>query len=446
MLDWYSIVLLGGIWYVLLMLICLLHMHKLKRQLHFAAATHSYRRKKELVASGDLRAPYAFIWMRCSGLVKYSIVLSVSVCSVAFFLLNYASINAEAIKTSFEASFLITKSVIVNGVVEGFTPEEIDGVSRIEGIEAAFANVSSSSTYLAAQPAHNAKNIIFSQDGLAYVSTNIKAMPNASPSVALSDPAYIPVWVNPNQPGIQYRIGDLTDLYVNKPLISADHHTEALAPGLSSPMEKLQLLVVGFVNAEYTDGPLQLYFDEVNYPSFIRSLSPSRVEITINESGINPHAVKARLFNIFNGKAGYELIDLSEKEEISYRSGKGLYWMISLFTLCFLLLTAMVVVILLQEFMAQQNYSNHVLFLMGLSSTNLLRIYRRLGLSAFFIAAGASVLIGGILTGIVFANTGYAFSLTLQNFIIYSVIVLSLYVVMVLPMRQGLRKQLNKIE
>lgn len=443
--DWGSIVLLGAVWYSMLVLICFNRMHILKNALLGTKKIRIPRNRKTLNKLGAEKATLEVLWTRCCRPVKHCIGLSVAVCSLAIFLLNYASINAEAIDEDTDADFSLSKNVLIDGNIQGFTNEELSRIESIEGIKAVYRKNVSSVSFLAAQPTGQAINPIFVMHDVSYVSTHLKPLKNEVHNVAAEESSYIPVWVNPHQPGIQYHIGDLVFLYENKPSTIVHQDAEMLVPGLPFLVDRLELQVVGYVDAEYLDGPLELYFEQATYDMLTKDLNPSFIEVYLLDQSTDVQNIEIRLREITNNRIGYNLINLKEQAEISVRTSSGLYLLISLLLMCFLVLTALVVAILLREFVQQQRGANYLFLLMGVSTQHLKQVYKRISLRAFFTTVTVSSLIGSILTWILFANTGYMISLTAGNVMIYTSMLVCLYASMTVPMKIELHKQLNEM-
>lgn len=441
--DWYSVLFLACTWYAVLLIVFSIQMRQHKKQLT-SGKRHITCRKTIVKIVGTETVLENVLWTRNGKLVKYSIVLSMLVVFLSVFLLNYASINAEAIKEEATADFSISTTLNINGAQVGIDDDILNELKGIDGIRVHYGRSLPTTTYLAAQQHVGSRYAVYESGEYEYVQTHILLYPNATEAESTVNMDCVPVWLNEFQPDANWKIGDYIDVYYHNPAaVMNQGRIKVSDAGIPFLTERIRLQVMGFVSESYMDAPLMLYLGTEDYEKMVGSVPVTSLQIEVEET-INREKIKEALEDIFDRNSHCEFIDLVEAQEISARGSIGIYLLIFVVTVLFLMLISLVVGILLTEFVIQQREQNELFYLLGLSMNNLQNVYRKISIKAFSITMAVGISVGCVCTILFFGNTGYRIALNARNIAIYIIMIISVWCAMYLPIQVEVYKQFPK--
>ena len=443
--DWSSIFLLGIMWYILLLIQYFFQMRAHQKNITDTKTT-SYRRIRGFSSYGITALPTELLWNRYGQIIHHNILLSALTVIVSIFIINYASINSESLGETTIGDFTISHHQIVANLETGLSEDVKQAIEEIPDIQINYQKEISTTQYLVAAPHQHSKNSVFESGNNEYIQTAILLNPNVQEIKSNSEDVAIPVWLNKYQPDSHWGIGDIIDLYVYDPM-SMINQTIPSEYIYDHPFltEKINLRVCGYVDEKYMDTPLRLFFQASDYNVLTKRYPIVSATIMLNEK-VNRNIVKTQLFTVLEKYPDYELVDLSEKQQIAARGRIGIYLIALFITVLFLIVISLVIGIQYSEFVIQQESTNKLLLLMGLSMDNLKHTYRAISYKAYIITLLIGITFAVFASAIFFSDTGYTMSFTTANIIIYSILLIVLYLIMLVPMQIELNRQFKKHE
>lgn len=387
-------------------------------------------------AGGDVFLLH-MLWTRTGGMVRYCIfLLSLSII-MAGFLVNYASINAQSIQTAGEgADFTVARHIYEEGRLTGFTQEEREVFARIPEAEVTYRRMGESTAYLvqvSGQP-DPVPSAVMGPHGEGYLETHIA--PVAHRGKTQVGEGSVPVWVNPHQPAMQWRVGDTVYLY----RYAANPPGDGGTPYPPLPEKYLTLEVAGFMDAPYLDGPLQLFVEEDAY-RLLMDAAPVNVAVIRLRAAEHLESVRRTLNDRFGASLGYSIDDMNERRTVAERGAKGLHALIAVIALSLMSFVALVVSVLLRDYVERQRDINDMMFCMGLAPGALVGAYNRMGRKALARSITVGVAAALTLTYLFFHGTGYRLRLSIEVALLYALMLIASYISVIGSIDKAVRGQ-----
>lgn len=443
--DWQSILMMGLMWYLLLLVVYFIRMLSQYRDLNGRKA-HPGKSRRTFSASGIEKVPVRLLWGRHGQILYHGIILAVLTVFLTVFIVNYASINAEAITEDNTADFSISHRHIVAGLETGISEEFRQGLQEIRNIRVTWQKDAESIRYLAAAPHRHSNYAVLESGDVEYIAAFVFPYPGAQNNESYSEDHCIPVWINPYQPDSNWSVGDIIELYVYDPasLMNQAIPNES-AYGHPFLTGRISLKVCGYVDEKYMDTPLRLFFYQQDYDKLTEKIPVVSANILV-ESDADKNAVKSQLISLLADYPDYEFLDIYGREQTAKNGSTGIYILASIITILFLLVISLVIWILFTEYVIQMSEVNKLLFLLGLSADNLKQVYRKISCKAYIITMLIGVIAAVATSAAFFAGTGYRFAVTLPNIIIYLLMLMVIFAAMTIPMQKEIIRQIRKEE
>ena len=443
--DWQSILMMGVMWYLLLFIVYLIRMSSQYRVLN-GGKKRSGKGRGTISASGIEKVPVKLLWSRYGQMIYHGIFLAALTVFLSVFIINYASINAEAITGGKTADYSVSHHQIVAGQENGIGEDFKNDLEKIDHIRIAWQKDATSTPYLAAVPHRHSRYAVLEHGDLEYITTFVFPYSGTQSDESYSEDHFMPVWINPYQPDSGWSVGDVIDLYVYDPASQMNQEipNESVYdhPFLTG---KISLKVYGYVDEQYMDTPLRLFFRPQDYELLTKKSPVISADISL-DPGADRDAVKTRLLELMSNYPDYDFLDVYERQQIAKNGSTGIYILALVITILFLLVISLVIWILFTEYVIQMSVVNKLLFLLGLSADDLKQAYRRIGYRAYIITVLIGLGTAIAASAAFFAGTGYRFAVTLPNTIIYCLLFGVIFAAMTIPMQKEIARQSEKEE
>lgn len=401
---------------------------------------------------------------RSNNVFMLSLVIAIPIMIMSVFVLNYSIIYMNVLNQKTESDLIIKKYPdfsMTNGTYTnmGFFEKDIEYVKNMPEI----SEINFKTDYIEGDFVIHTRNSVNSElqypfiniDEREFLLVKICAFSDLPKEYRETIFEYeeetkdgVYVAVNKNYAFTNFAVGDEIYLYkrdMTNGIVEHIHDdTCDIETEGNSDFDSIKLTIGTLLDMPYHTEAIQIYFSDEYFNKITDGANPSVMQITLKQDGDDISFVK-KLSKYFSDSNSYEITNLSEKTRIKSRTSIGIFLLMDIVLFTIFMFMLVTLFMLLSEYTRRQEKNINMLFIIGASKKNILKIYMSQVIVIAAVCLAVSMGIGMFLSIAFFQGTGYKLIVTNFVFLSYLVAIFIILTAYILPVYVNLKKQLRKL-